>query len=174
MVLCSPVGCTANDQCTSFEACINRACINPCNDNSICGSNAKCEAHDHTPICNCPRGMTGDPFKLCEKISNLTGCVFDKDCPNGFGCIFEGSPVRYHSKVSAVYIRFDDPSSGTICRDLCYEREPCGDNSICTVLETMPKRTMSCSCPPGYHGDAKIECRKSKLMSLILSIYHVT
>lgn len=162
MLLCSPVGCTSNEQCSEKEACINRGCVNPCSDASLCGTNAKCEVEKHNPICSCPRGMTGDPFQSCEKIANLTGCGTDRDCPVGYACIYEGTPVKYHSKVSAVYIRFDDKSSGTICRDLCYEREPCADNAICTVLETEPRRTVSCACPPGYHGDAKIECRKSK------------
>ena len=162
MEFCSPVGCTSNNQCASFEACLNRACIDPCAGSDVCGVGAKCEVRDHEIACKCPRGTSGNPREFCEKVSNLTGCATDKDCPEGFGCIYEGSPIRYHSEVSAVYIRFDDASSGTICRDLCYEREPCGENAICTVLETEPRRTMSCSCPPGYHGDAKIECRKSE------------
>ena len=162
MVLCSPVGCTSNDQCTPSEACINGACSSPCSSQARCGPNTKCEVENHSPVCKCVTGTSGDPVTGCTAIANLTGCVTDKDCPEGFGCIYEGTPIRYHSKVSAVYIRFDDPKSGTICRDLCLEREPCGQNAICTVLETLPRRTMSCSCPPGYHGDAKIKCRKSK------------
>ncbi|KAF2352424.1 EGF-like domain, partial [Trinorchestia longiramus] len=160
MVRCSPVGCTSSQECSESEACIKRACVNPCSDASLCGTRAQCEVENHNPICKCPRGMTGDPFIRCDKITNITGCANDIDCPVGFACIYEGSPVKYHSKVSSVYIRFDDKSSGTVCRDLCFEREPCADNAICTVLETEPRRTVSCACPPGYHGDAKIECRK--------------
>lgn len=45
------------------------------------------------------------------------------------------------------------------CRNPCYETKPCGPNAECTVVDTLPHRTMSCQCIPGYVGDADIQCK---------------
>lgn len=45
------------------------------------------------------------------------------------------------------------------CRNPCYEIKPCGAYAECTVVDTLPHRTMSCQCIPGYVGDADIQCK---------------
>lgn len=40
--------------------------LNPCDPNP-CGINAHCEVDAGGPICFCPKGMTGNPFKNCSK-----------------------------------------------------------------------------------------------------------
>jgi hypothetical protein len=39
---------------------------NPCDPNP-CGTNAMCEIDNANPICFCPKGLTGNPFKNCSK-----------------------------------------------------------------------------------------------------------
>lgn len=39
---------------------------------------------------------------------------------------------------------------------------PCGQNAECSVQNTLPQRTMICSCLPGYVGDADIACNLRK------------
>lgn len=39
---------------------------NPCDPNP-CGINAKCEIDNGNPICFCPKGLTGNPFRNCSK-----------------------------------------------------------------------------------------------------------
>lgn len=58
--------CVLNSDCASTQACINQKCANPCAE--VCGENAECRVVNHNPICNCPRGFTGDPFSSCRPI----------------------------------------------------------------------------------------------------------
>lgn len=58
--------CIASGECSPVEACINQKCINPCV--GSCGIGARCEVINHSPICSCREGQTGDPFKSCHDI----------------------------------------------------------------------------------------------------------
>jgi hypothetical protein len=62
-------------------------------------------------------------------------CTVDADCASKLACF-----------------------SGT-CRNPCIETKPCAVNAACTVVDTLPLRTMSCSCLPGFVGDADVECK---------------
>lgn len=159
---CLIVECIQEDNCRNFEACINGECKEPCAYYNPCAKDAFCRVIDHEPKCECLPGFTGDPRFSCEEPKDPSTCVVDQDCVPTHGCILDSLVTRYHNKVSAVYIRQDDTSSGASCRDLCQEHKPCGPNAVCSVIDSTPRRSMSCSCPPGYHGDAKIECRLSK------------
>jgi len=55
--------CVSNSDCTGNYACVNAACINPCN----CGLNAKCNVINHYPTCICPPGYSGNPQLGCFK-----------------------------------------------------------------------------------------------------------
>ena len=65
-------------------------------------------------------------------------CTMDADCASKLAC-FSGH-----------------------CKNPCIETKPCGANVDCTVVDTLPLRTMSCNCRPGFIGDADIECRPGK------------
>lgn len=41
---------------------------NPCEPNP-CGMHALCELDNGNPVCFCPKGMTGNPFKQCSMFS---------------------------------------------------------------------------------------------------------
>lgn len=45
-------------------ACFYGICKNPCD--GSCGVGADCNLRGLTPICSCPRDMTGDPFVSCR------------------------------------------------------------------------------------------------------------
>lgn len=55
--------CTVSSDCSVNRACKNRKCVDPCP--GICGINARCEVINHSPICSCNQGFTGDPFVTC-------------------------------------------------------------------------------------------------------------
>jgi hypothetical protein len=63
----SPPGCrpecVASSECALTKACSNQKCIDPCP--GTCGVNARCEVINHSPICSCQSGHTGDPFSRC-------------------------------------------------------------------------------------------------------------
>ena len=60
---CKPE-CVINSECPSNQACINEKCRDPCP--GSCGADANCFVMNHTPVCTCPEGFTGDPFTYCH------------------------------------------------------------------------------------------------------------
>lgn len=59
--------CTISSDCPSNESCVNQKCVDPC-DHGTCGLNANCRVVNHTPICSCAPGYTGNPFIQCSVI----------------------------------------------------------------------------------------------------------
>jgi len=66
----SPPGCrpecVVSSECAQNKACINQKCTDPCP--GTCGLNANCQVINHSPICSCLSGFTGDPFTRCYTI----------------------------------------------------------------------------------------------------------
>lgn len=61
---------------------------------------------------------------------------------------------------------------GGECKNPCFETKPCGKNAQCMVVDSLPLRTMSCLCLPGFVGDADIECKLGKIFTLIDCCYN--
>jgi len=57
--------CTRDYDCPTDQACISRACVNPCTIEK-CARNALCHVENHTPNCRCPQGQIGDPRVECK------------------------------------------------------------------------------------------------------------
>lgn len=55
--------CTISSECAANKACLNHKCIDPCPGH--CGTNANCRVINHSPMCSCSSGFTGDPFTRC-------------------------------------------------------------------------------------------------------------
>jgi hypothetical protein len=66
--------CLTNNECPIQLACIDKKCADPCP--NTCGSNAKCNVKNHSPICTCLDGYNGDPFKACSRISKISFILF--------------------------------------------------------------------------------------------------
>jgi len=58
--------CTVSSECPQDKACVNRKCVDPCI--GTCGQNAVCRVVNHSPICSCTEGYTGNPFSRCYPI----------------------------------------------------------------------------------------------------------
>lgn len=58
--------CIINSDCSANQACIRSKCQNPCP--GFCGYNAVCQIINHTPLCTCQSGYTGDSFVQCNVI----------------------------------------------------------------------------------------------------------
>lgn len=58
--------CVVSSECPRDKACMNQKCINPCI--GTCGKNSECQVINHSPICSCQSGYTGDPFLVCSPI----------------------------------------------------------------------------------------------------------
>lgn len=61
--------CVVSSDCPSNKACTTNKCIDPCP--GTCASNADCQVVNHLPLCTCPQGLTGDPFRQCFKHRKL-------------------------------------------------------------------------------------------------------
>ena len=61
-------------------------------------------------------------------------CIVDADCPSGRACINEQ------------------------CRNPCYELNPCDPTAVCSVVDTVPFRTMICSCRTGWVPETDRSC----------------
>lgn len=61
--------CVITSECALDKACVNQKCVDPCP--GSCGLQATCQAINHSPICSCRPGQTGDPFTRC-----YTPCKF--------------------------------------------------------------------------------------------------
>lgn len=128
----SPPGCrpecVVSSECSYDKACSNQKCVDPCP--NTCGQNAKCRVNNHSPICYCMDGYTGDPFTRCypqpRKISNV--------------------PLSFNINV-AVSIAPVLPPTYDVYRDPC-NPSPCGLFSQCRDINGSP----SCSCLSTYIG----------------------
>lgn len=58
--------CVVSSECSYDRACINQKCVDPCP--GVCGTNAECRVLNHSPICNCLQGYTGNAFTRCYPI----------------------------------------------------------------------------------------------------------
>lgn len=75
------VGCRADSECLSTEACINGQCKDPCIF-EVCGTNAECRVNIHQARCFCPERYEGDPYRACR----LPECLVDEDCASTLAC----------------------------------------------------------------------------------------
>lgn len=57
-----------SSECQPHLACVNQKCENPCGD--TCAKNANCNVINHSPICVCKQGLTGNPFTSCYPIKS--------------------------------------------------------------------------------------------------------
>lgn len=78
-------------------------------------------------------------MSFCERTPVLSTdepeCKMDYDCPSKLACIRNQ------------------------CVDPCHELTPCAKSARCDVLDSIPVRTMVCTCPEGWVPDNAGECR---------------
>jgi hypothetical protein len=46
------------------------------------------------------------------------------------------------------------------CKNPCHVEKPCATNAECTVVSTLPRRTMVCTCKNGFKGQGDYKCEK--------------
>lgn len=138
-VQCERAECFSDYDCPQNLACDNKRCIDPCSINSPCAANANCYVRSHQAFCICPENLPiGNPFSYCQRrpiVEEEPECKRDMDCPSKLACIKE------------------------ICVNPCLEIRPCSENAVCGVLDTIPVRTMVCTCPQGWKTDSDGVCR---------------
>lgn len=126
MVSCRPE-CVLNSECSRGRACIKSKCADPCI--GACGNEALCHVYNHSPMCSCLDGYTGNPQIACVRVESMASLFpFQNE-------ELSESPV----KPLAPAVAHDE--------DVC-QPTPCGPNSRC---ESVRKQAV-CACLSGYTG----------------------
>lgn len=137
---CDTVECYVNNDCDASKACVQSQCLDPCLLDNVCAPTAICKVINHDASCACPPGYVGDPLVLCSaKLDPIPAlaeveCVTDADCPSGRACL------------------------DNRCQNPCYELSPCDVTAVCSVVDTVPFRTMICSCRTGWVPESDRSC----------------
>lgn len=173
-----------------MKACINRRCTDPCP--GVCGQDAECQVRNHSPICACRSGFTGDAFTRCTRITNIlttkdivpistrpqnpclpTPCGPNSQCQIGrngqasCSCSsgYIGAPPTCRPECS---INAECDTQMACINQKCVDPCPgsCGINTQCIVRMHTPM----CTCAQGYTGNPFSSCNplqiiKSKILS---------
>ena len=76
------------------------------------------------------------------------GCKMDRDCPSKQACIITNNKGD--------------------CKNPCTTFQPCVQNAECKVYDSLPLRTMTCTCIEGFTGKGDERCQKiSKLKNCL-------
>lgn len=153
-------------------ACFYGICKNPCD--GVCGAGADCRLRGLTPICSCPKDMTGDPFVSCrpftkEDLCEPNPCGANAYCEPGFERLnpskerpvcfcntgFVGNGVVGCQRGECLSDSECPTNRACIdyaCQNPCVGQ--CGANAECN-----PRNHIAvCTCPDGYQGDALSQC----------------
>ncbi|XP_014249775.1 neurogenic locus notch homolog protein 2 [Cimex lectularius] len=166
--------CESHYDCPSGRpACSAGKCIDPCA--GQCGVNANCRVKDRTtPVCSCPRHMTGDPFVSCRPFEKSDLCIpnpcgTNAQCTPGHDRSGNERPVctclpgylgdaltscRRGECSSDRECSHDKTCVNYMCRSTC-EVGSCGHGAQCTPRD----HTAVCTCPPGTTGQPLTSCR---------------
>lgn len=169
--------CVVSSECSPTLACTNNKCVDPCI--SSCGINARCEVFNHSPICSCKPGETGDPFRGCQPILDVPQPERDENPCLTDPCRDSCNPCGPNSKCRAVgetaacecnigyigtppscrpecVINTDCPAQLACINNKCQNpcEGSCGTNAECHVIS----HTVSCVCPPSYTGNPFVQC----------------
>ena len=130
---CRRYECLSDPDCPNTLTCQNEKCVDPCD----CAENAICTATNHRGTCQCREGFTGDPYGYrCDPIIIDDRCKTDGDCPSGQACL------------------------NRECLNPCEEISPCAEHATCEVKDSLPFRSMVCTCLPGFVGKGDESCEK--------------
>ncbi|XP_048505762.1 neurogenic locus notch homolog protein 1 isoform X2 [Athalia rosae] len=170
-VSCRPE-CTYHSDCPrSKPACLYQQCKNPCE--GVCGVNANCELRDITPICSCPKDMTGDPFVSCRPFEPIDLCK-PNPCGANAVCTPGSDNTGRERPVCTCPPGYIGNALISCQRGECQSDNECPDNRACidfncqnpcTGRQCGPSATCSprrhiavCTCPDGTRGDALVTC----------------
>lgn len=163
------VDCPANR-----PACFYGICKNTCE--GACGVNADCKLRGLTPVCSCPRDMTGDPFVRCRPFTKQDLCE-----PNPCGTNAVCTPGHDNTGRERAVCTCPPGHTGNslvhCARGECQSNDECADNRACINYECVDPCISKCAqgasceakahlavcqCQRGYAGDAQISCRQSR------------
>lgn len=129
--------CVVSTECSLDKSCINQKCTNPCP--ASCGLSTNCRVVNHSPICTCKNGYTGDPLTRCFLLPSKT---FSPLCYN---CLQSEIVVP---RLNFNFYYLPEPIQDPIMHQNPCVPSPCGSYSECRDVNNLP----ACSCAPSYIG----------------------
>lgn len=166
---CQPQ-CVAHSECPSNKACVNLQCIDPCP--GVCGVGARCEVFQHSAVCSCAPGETGNPFESCHLIPVVgverqpeNVCSPSPCGPNSICQIKQGRPICscIENYIGGppfcrpeCLLSNDCPQEKACIKEKCQNPclNTCGANAECHVIS----HSAFCNCLHGFQGDAFTGC----------------
>ncbi|KRT79972.1 hypothetical protein AMK59_6539, partial [Oryctes borbonicus] len=131
----SPPGCrpecVTSSECAYDKACINQKCSDPCP--GTCGISTICNTVNHSPICVCQPGYTGDPFTRCYVLPpppppSVRPSVIDHCVPSPCGPYSECRDLGGSPSCSCRIGYIGTPPN---CRPECISSHECASNLAC-------------------------------------------
>ena len=138
--------CTVSSDCFANEACVGQKCVDPCP--GSCAPNAECRVVNHSPVCTCRPGYSGDAYIQCNII------VVQGEC-----CVaFRPHLCHFTNLQSALiltcwYFVVETPVRQPDKPRPC-DPSPCGQNAQCREQNGQA----TCLCPSDYVGDPYVGC----------------
>lgn len=117
---CIQFECNHHSECEPSLACYEHKCVDPCSVPNACGFGADCSPLNHSYVCTCQPGGTGDPNLGCTPVQY---CKVDHQCPLGSSC------------------------NGGICTALCTSTRDCIGDQLCIKGLCQPTCRHNSSCP---------------------------
>ncbi|KAL5286151.1 hypothetical protein ACFFRR_007676 [Megaselia abdita] len=177
--------CYGDSDCPAGRpACFYGICKNTCE--GACGIGADCNLRGLTPVCSCPRDMTGDPFVRCRPFTKQDLCE-PNPCGTNAICIPGHDNTGKERPVCNCQAGYTGNALSHCVRGECQSNEECSDNKACINYQCVnpcigkcasnaicePKAHLAvCKCPEGTTGDALVSCRQTRTFPV--ARYHST
>ncbi|XP_065203544.1 neurogenic locus notch homolog protein 2-like [Planococcus citri] len=165
--------CETGKDCYEGSACIRHKCVDRCP--GLCGVDADCYTLNHSPLCSCPAGYTGNPYSICiptyhstekppiEHACQPSPCGPNSECRTNeqqavCSCLpgYVGSPPNCTRPCDlSSDCEKDEICLKQKCVDPCSDiPDFCGSQASCYVRN----HNVHCSCLSDYTGDPFSQC----------------
>lgn len=159
--------CLCNADCPFDRACIGWKCADPCL--GSCGENAHCRVVHHTPVCSCPLGLNGDPYRGCFQAADEPDPCSLAQCGANARCVEQNgvttcqcAPEYYGNPYVACHLEclqntdcgLNQACSNHKCINPC--EGACGKDASCDVINHSPV----CYCDADSTGNPFQYCTR--------------
>ncbi|KAF0298054.1 Neurogenic locus notch 3 [Amphibalanus amphitrite] len=163
--------CEVNQDCSATHMCVAQKCVDACA--GACGINAECKVVNHSPICTCARGYTGDAVTLCQEVATIRppSGTPDPCVPNPCGDQTVCTSVNGRPLCTCLPGLLGSPQTG--CREECRVSTDCAEDLACIgnkcpvpgPTDPPEPRPLPDSCPLGQFYTERDGCRPECLVS---------
>lgn len=129
---CQQIECETDSDCSNEKFCENYMCKIGCLINNPCGHNALCSAEQHTTVCYCQPGFTGDAYTGCTVIDFCA----DLPCGPGANCNNARGSYKCQCPVGTVGDPYND---GCVAPVECEQNTDCPTAAECVQDNGIPK-----------------------------------